>query len=125
MLIPRFREEKEPVYDHRAGQQIFDRVKNRENTRPTTIVVPKDTENPIDIRLRQLALMNCPFDLCKEFIGKWAAVFVQTGLQLTIYTGRIKDIFPSTRDIWVRTRAGKDVIVPIGNVIEYSERELS
>lgn len=124
MLIPRFREEKEPQYDHLAGRQIFDKVRTRENSAPTTIHVPKDTENPIDVRLRQLAILNEPIDMQKEFCEKHAAVFVQDGLRMSLYTGRIKDVYFVTRDIRIKTRKGQDVIVNFGNVMQIDEHEL-
>lgn len=113
-------EPKEPRYDHKAGKQIFSGEKKN-----LTLIVPKDTENPIDIRLRQLAMsLTGECDLRGEFIGKNICVMVGDINHMRLVRGKIKDLYPQTRDIRLRTRKGEDVIVGWGKVLEVSEREL-
>jgi hypothetical protein len=120
MLIPRFKESKEPKYDLRAGRQIFDKEYTRHDLRMATI--PKDTENPIDTRIRQLIIGSWTgqIDLKKEFFDKWAVVITK---DLEIKIGRIKDLYMDTRDIYIKTRKGDIYILPFGNVMKVSERE--
>lgn len=123
MLVPHFKETKLPKLDYKAGRQIFDKERTRENY-DWILAVPQDSENPIDIRLRQMLLDPMkPPDVKTEFFDKQCAVFVQKGMQLIFYTGRIKDFYEG-RLVRIKTRKGLDVIVPFGNVMEVSTREL-
>ena len=115
MLIPRFRQPKEPKYDLKAGKQIFS-----SDRKDKTVIVPKDTTNPIDVRLRQLALLSTQVNLVDEFVNKWACL----ERNHILYTGRIKDLYFSTRDIRIKTGKGEDIIGSFNDVIEMSEREL-
>jgi len=120
MLIPRFREPKGLRLDLKAGRQIFGEAPRTKNL---SFTVPRDTENPIDIRLRQLAILGREINLVEEFVGKNAVASVG-GLDIRLVKGKIRDLFPQTRDLRLRTRKGEDVIVSWGNVMELSEREL-
>jgi hypothetical protein len=110
-------------FDHRAGRQIFSREFTRKDGRVATIA--KDTENPIDIRLRQMALASLDgrLDLKSEFLEKWAVAMVGEIDNLRLIKGRIKDLYLSTRDIRIKTRKGDDVITSFDKVVSVSERE--
>ena len=114
---------KEPKYDTRAGRQIFDReYGHREYARWAT--VPKDTTNPIDIKLRQLAIEGEPVDLKALFFNINCAFMHQFGQELKIIKGKIKDLFFHSRDVYIKTRKGEVYIVPFDKVIELSETEI-
>jgi hypothetical protein len=119
MLIPRFRGQKLPKYDLKAGRQIFDKEYERRDG--YRVSVSPDAENPIDIRLRQMAIssLDGTINLKQEFLEKWVAL-EKDG---EIVVGRIKDLYLSTRDIRIRDRKGKDVFASLDDVIEYSESE--
>lgn len=105
--------------DNKAARQRFATEKKY-----YTMTIPSDTENPIDIRLRQLAMMpEARFDFNKEFHNKWAVVMTGHIGDMQLRKGRIKDIYPHTRDIRIQTRKGEDIIVGYGKVITISERE--
>lgn len=125
MLIPRFREPKLPKYDLKAGRQIFDKEHTREDKR--CVFVDPEAENPIDIKLRQLALasLDGQIDLKIAFIDKWVAGIVGEINNICIMTGRIKDLYLPTRDIRFRTRQGVEVITSFDKIIQLSDRELS
>ena len=109
-----------PKLDLKAGRQRFTYDK-----KVFTAHVPPDTENPIDIRLRQLALLpQQDIDLRGEFYHKNIAAMVGDINNLCIMKGRIVDIYFVTRDIRFKTRKGVDVIVSFDKVMAVSEREI-
>lgn len=105
-------------FDRRAAEQIFIGEGER---RSGILSVPRDTENPIDIRLRQIAMSGETPNIKAEFVGKNVAVIA--GNNQTIYTGKLKDIF-ADRSVRVKSKTGLDIIVPFGSVIELSDFEL-
>lgn len=123
--VLRFKDEPEPKYDYKAGRQIFDKEKSRDD-KNIWAFVPPDTVNPIDIRLRQLAieLPNGPVDLKKIFYNLNIVIIHNEGMQLKFIKGKIKDIYMTTRDVYVKTRQGKIYVVPFEKSFELSEREV-
>ena len=106
-------------FDLKAGRQRFTYEKKF-----LTAVVSKDASNPIDTRLRQIALMLKPeFDFKLEFYDKWAVV--QTGPygNMQLRKGRIKDFYFPDRLIRIKTRKGEDVIASFDKVITFSVHE--
>ncbi len=124
MLIPRFRDIKLPKYDDLAARQIFDKVHDRSDGRIAAI--EKDTQNPIDIKLRQLALssLDGKIDLKKEFLGKNVVVIVGDVFNIKMVKGKIADMYLVTRDLRLRTRKNETIIVPFDKVMYYGEREV-
>jgi len=116
------KEEKFPKLDYKAGRQIFDR--EHDQREPLTFAtVPRDTVNPIDIKLRQLAMEGNTLDLKKVFYDLNIVIIHQEGLKLSFIKGKIKDLFMATRDVYVKTRQGKVYVVPFDKSFELSERE--
>ena len=118
------KEEKLPPLDYKAGRQIFD----REHTAREPIkfgFIKKDTTNPIDVKLRQLAIEfpTGGVNLKKIFFNLNAVIIWGDGMPQFI-KGKIKDVFLHTRDVYVKTRKGDIYIVPFEKVREISEREL-
>jgi hypothetical protein len=110
------------MFDHIAAKQIFGIPIRKRGDKEEVLHVPKDTTNPIDIKLRQIAMLgDNQTDIYTEFFDKWVAVARADGKG--IFVGRIKDVYPS-RDLLVKNRKDEMAIVPFGNVIQISEREL-
>ena len=115
MLINPKYNEKEPKYDHKAARQRF-----TYQNKNLAMSVPLNTNNPIDTRLRQIALeVNPRFDFKKEFYQKWCVVRTIKGLRM----GRIKDMFPADRLIRIKTPKDEDIIAHYEAVITVSERQ--
>ena len=125
MITPRYKDEKLPKQDLKAGRQIFDRELTRENTQQFA-TVPRDTENPIDTRIRQLAIgsLDGSIDLKSEFFGKNIAFIHGTIPNIQIIKGKIKDVFMGDRSIYVRTRKDEVYVVPFGRVLEVKDKEI-
>ena len=110
---------KEPKYDLKAGLQRFTYQQKHK-----TMNIPRDTENPIEIRLRQIALqVNPEFDFNKEFHDKYAVVKIDKKEVPRLRIGRIKDLYPQDRLVRIKTKGNEDVLVPYDNVITISESE--
>lgn len=110
--------------DRRAGRQIFDKEYTRSDG-IGLVHIPKDTQNPIDIKLRQLAIASLDgrIDAKKEFFEKWAEALLGEINNLKYVKGRIKDLYLHTRDVYIKTRKGDVYIIPFDKVLSVSERE--
>lgn len=123
MHILKYKEEKLPPLDYKAGRQIFD--KEHPPREPVTFAtVPRDTTNPIDVKLRQLAIESGPIDLKKTFYDLNVVIIHTNGLQISFIKGKIKDVYMATRDVYVKTRQGRVYVVNFDKVFEISEREI-
>jgi hypothetical protein len=124
MLIPKHHEQKLPNYDLKAGRQIFDKEHVREDGYKASIA--KDTENPIDIRLRQMVMasLDGTIDLRGEFLHKNIVAIIGDIYHLRIVKGKIADMYLVGRELRIKNRKGEDIIVSFDKVMEYSSREI-
>jgi len=117
MLI-HFGQPKEQTFDSKAARQRFT---DGGRSKAEILSIPPNTDNPIDVELRRYAIFNATgfIDLKALFFDKWAAVMTKHGTK----TGRVKDIY-QTRDVRLRDKYDKDIIVPFEQIIELKESEI-
>lgn len=107
----------EQTYDHKAATDRFIGSRGNKND---VLSIPPDTSNPIDVELRRFAIFNATgrIDLKELFFDKWAIAMTHKGEKV----GRIKDLFVS-RDVRLKDKYGKDIIVPFECVHTVMESE--
>ncbi len=118
MWVKKYKEDKDPKWDDKAAEQIFTKARNRGDKRIG--LIDPTAENPIDVKLRQLAISSLDgnVDLRGEFLGKRVAAMMGGIDNLNIVSGRIRDIYLATRDVRFKADNGRDIIVSFDKVIE-------